>query len=369
MSSAPILVRLAVASALIVFAISAAKAADKPRREIVDTPAEVIETGFQLMSCCSIYPHNFPVGNWLDEDRLLFNPLQNVPDANARKLRHVVVFDTRSREAKVLYPNGFVICYEPDQRIARISRDGSNDNYEFVKFDNDANPVLLTEDPGFEKILCRPKDYQARWSGVPGYRDWGHYLSARDGFIPFALPGQKRENIDRSLATVIRPDAPPLTLPVLRSEIRDIRYLAFSGQYQLTTWDSQDNGFTDRRLAGSNAWGSRPYALTPYRLLSRDGSIEEIPYPYVIREYGIQRFGELLPTKAGILINAQGSLLLIDGNRLRRVWGKPSFFKTPEAPVGFALSPSGCKLAFFRYANWKPKTRKPITIVNLCRGA
>jgi hypothetical protein len=181
-------------------------------------------------------------------------------------------------------------------------------------------------------------------------------------------------------AVWLRPGRPPLTLPVMRTEIDGgkARFLAFRGQYLLNRFDSQGDSRTDRRLAGRHIWGNRPYDLTPYRLLSRDGGIEEIPYPYVIREYGIKGFHELIPTKAGIVIEAtdpgkgRTGLFLLNGDRLQRFWPPPArleFLRTKEQVGGLILSPDGCKIAFRRYANWLPDTRKPVTIINLCKGA
>ena len=168
----------------------------------------------------------------------------------------------------------------------------------------------------------------------------------------------------------MRPGKAPLDINVRVDEIHGAsgnigNYLAYAQKYLLNTWDSQGDSDTDRRLGGVG-W-NRPYDLTPYRLMALDGSIEEIPHPKIIFEYGLKRFAYFLPTPAGVIISSN-NLFLLQGERLTRIWPRPGLFGriTPEIIDGLVLSPDGCKIAFRHYANSKYTTPKSVTIINLC---
>ena len=104
--------------------------------------------------------------------------------------------------------------------------------------------------------------------------------------------------------------------------------------------------------------------------MALDGSIEEIPYPKIIFEYGLKRFAYFLPTSAGAIISTN-NLYLLQGEKLTRIWPRPGLFGriTPEIIVGLVLSPDGCKLAFRHYADSKYTTPKSVSIINLCEKA
>ena len=162
-----------------------------------------------------------------------------------------------------------------------------------------------------------------------------------------------------------------IAAPSQETDYGILPYLAFIDRYQLNSLDSRGASGTDKRLNTPEMWGNRPYDLSPYRFLAPDGHVDEIPFPYILSEFGVRSFYKLLPTKAGILIIATGGergLLLLNGERLTRVWGKPGLFRREENMGGITLSPNGCKIAFRRYANWLPKTPKHISIIDLCQG-
>lgn len=356
------------------------RGAEPPARPIEDIAFEVLETGFQARSCCSMSPSISVIGGWLSDELLEFTALQDVPDANRKQLTRSVLFNVRTREARILLPEGGVQCWNPEQQIAGVKRHVTDEHPRLVRLDTEGNLGELTEPSNLDEFFCWPKDLGERLSGMPGYKSDGLHLRDSDGYIPYNAPGAKISMFYTEPAVWLRPGKSPLILPIMRTEIDAGRaqFLAFRGQYLLNHFDSQGSSSTDRRLAGRQIWGNRPYDLTPYRLLSRDGSIEEIPYPYVIREYGIKGFHELIPTKVGIIIEATDpgkghtGLFLLNGERLQRFWPRPEqfeFLRTKEQVGGLTLSPDGCKIAFRRYANWQLDTKKTVTIINLCKGA
>jgi hypothetical protein len=145
------------------------------------------------------------------------------------------------------------------------------------------------------------------------------------------------------------------------------QWLEYAQKYQLTYYDPHGSSSTEKRLAGST-WKWRPYALTPFRLMSLNGDIEEIPYPEVIYEYGLKGIGSFIFTPVGLLITPEKSIFLLDNEHLTRIWGQPSgWFYRPESVFSMRISPDGCKVVFVRIIDWAPKTRKPIAILHICQ--
>ncbi len=142
-----------------------------------------------------------------------------------------------------------------------------------------------------------------------------------------------------------------------------VLYLPFLKKYFLHWLDSQGNSGTDEWL---NSRWDRPYELAPYRLMSLDGTIEVIPYPRILFEYGIKGFAWIFPSKVGLVIQRGREILLLQGDQLYRVWSGDHRFLPNEGIAGSAISPDGCKVAFMRFTDNRVVTPKPISIINLC---
>jgi hypothetical protein len=219
-------------------------------------------------------------------------------------------------------------------------------------------------------------------------------LKKNDGYIDLK-PGKYYR--DEAIAVLHRPGKPPVELSIRAGEIDTIPlYIPLLQKYLLNGWDSQISSSTNKRLAGA-AWGNRQYDLTPFRLLAPDGSVEEIPYPKQIFDYGITGFGHLLPMRPGIVINAAGAargeagLFLLQGERFIRFWGGPSVFDwykvgpvelpaslrlsgrpslldwNKHGALGMVSSPDGCQLAFLDVKSGKYTTHNSLIIMNLCK--
>ncbi|MBF0269809.1 MAG: hypothetical protein HQL44_14585 [Alphaproteobacteria bacterium] len=360
------------------FFVPATSADETPKRIIEDVSFETIETGLEIMSCCLSSPTD-DAGVWLTDDLLLLNVLRDVPNANRNRLEQVVVFNLTTRSTTQLVAEGRFNCWDEETEVAAIGPGYENQKlirsqYKYVRLTKEGKISELSEQPPFEPAMCILPNKEERFTGIPGFKSGaGAFFRDKDGYISYLpLDGSKPKPTD--YAVWARPNKPPMKLPILREEIDGgrARYLAFSGQYLLNHWDSQSSARTNR-VMNPMYWGDRPYDLTPYRLLSLDGTITEIPYPKILWDYGVKTFDTLLPTKAGIMIEALGrprqenGLLLLQGEKLLRFWGKKRLFVTTEGMSGTVLSPDGCKIAFYRYADWKVDTHKYITIINLCK--
>lgn len=360
---------------LLAAAIATLAQAQAPARTIEEKSFEVFDTGLEPMSCCTMSPATHQVGYWLSDTLLVVNALRDEPDANRRQAERLMLVDAGSRQISTLVAEGRLQCWNRELRVASIGPRYGSGIYRLIRLDNAGRLEELPEKPDLNLLSCKPINYEAKVSGIPGYSSAGTYFLDSDGYIPYNPPGHK--STYNSKAVWLRPNAPSIVLPAYRNEIEggNAKYLAFLDKYLLNRLDSQGSSSTERRLAGL-AWGDRPYDLTPYRLLARDGSIEEIPYPKILFEYGVRYFYELLPTRAGILIDAadngkgEHGLFLLRGERLIRFWGRPGLFSSGREGVsGTTLSPDGCRIAFRRFADWKLNTRKHITIINLCKEA
>lgn len=347
---------------------------------IEERPAKVIETG--LVPCCSSRSHSAtPVGEWLSDDLLLLNALQDVPDADEKALEKLVVFDLRTQKVRTLLETDRFTCRNSELNVLGIGGWYRKDPHYFVGISEHGDIKELGVQPALDVFTCRPMDYLERAFGIPGYKSDGLYLKGSDGFIPITPPGKKNDvhGMLNNKAVLLRPNAPSIELPFRRHEINGsgpARYIAFLDRYQLNWWDSQYDSCCNRRMGGE-PWKALPYDFSPFRLLFRDGRVEEIPYPEgILKDYGIRRFNEAFVTRLGLVIdsvsgppnkNERGLFLIQDGRPIA-VWGRPAPLAKHYAMAGTVLSPDGCKLAFRRFSDWRPGNPKHVTILDLCNG-
>ncbi|TAN49882.1 MAG: hypothetical protein EPN26_10740 [Rhodospirillales bacterium] len=198
-------------------AIAGQARAEPPQRTVEDVEFEVIETGFDFVSCCSSAPSVTVVGNWLSADLFAFNAQRDVPDANRKQLDRAILFDVRTKTAATLVAEGGIQCWNPERQIASISPHRASQNRRLMRLDTEGKLTDLAERPDLDDFYCWPLNLDERLTGVPGFRGGGLHLRDSDGYIPYKLPGQKQG--PDLMAVWLRPDKPPLTLPIRREEI------------------------------------------------------------------------------------------------------------------------------------------------------
>jgi hypothetical protein len=156
-----------------------------------------------------------------------------------------------------------------------------------------------------------------------------------------------------------QPGKPPIALPMLLNDFARARYLAFLGKYLL-----------------------EPPMRAPFRLLSLDGSVEIIPYPTLSIDAQIELFGNLLVTRAGVVITKEekqmrggtlhGSMLLLTPpDRLVTLVSNSSYLG--GSLWIFDLSPDGCSIVYSRNTASRLSylldngSRQSLSIVNVCK--
>jgi hypothetical protein len=156
-----------------------------------------------------------------------------------------------------------------------------------------------------------------------------------------------------------QPGKPPITLPLLLNDFARATYLRFLGKYLL-----------------------EPPMRAPFRLLSLDGSVETIPYPTLGFDAQSELFGQLLVTRAGVVITKgemqmhggtlhDSMLLLVPPDRFVTV------VKTSSYPNGklwiFDLSPDGCSIVYSHNTASRLSylldsgSSQSLSIVNVCK--
>lgn len=363
---------------------AAREKATPPKRPIEDLPVKVIEP--PLSPCCADPKDRFPferVGYWLNDNLLIFDVARDVPDAELKKLRRLMLLNVSTGQATTLLEEGFTNlgCWNQERQIVRLDETIRVDSPgKFYKLTQDGELIEPAEQPDLHSGSCLPSNYAEQVSGLKGFGNgYGRiYFHESVGF----LTGLSRERFLSGKGTPLgakaiwmRPGAPPVQMDFYIEEVDNPRlpYIAFKDKYLLNEFDSQSSGSTRRGTRSKESWGDRTYEFTPYRLMSRDGRIEEIPYPTILKEFDVRYFGRVRPVRDGLLIDAtenrhgERGIFLLQGERLFRInpmgwdWGAWKMH-------GWSFSPDGCKVAFHRYTRWKPGFPKFLTILDLCQG-
>ena len=354
---------LAFASAVCVFATNAL--ADAPKHQIENQKLEIFDTGLGVSNLSELAR----TGVWLSNDLFAMTSTKDLPDAAEKLLLEVRLVDWKAKKSKLLVDKGQIVCWNPERQIASIKTYSNTTGEIVVNYELIHLTAQGQVDVRSDKVEINPHFCQATASLPP--KSLTILLREPDGYIQINTPGEPYRAEKK--AVWMRPGKAPLEINVRVDEIHGANgnignYLAYSQKYLLNTLDSQWDSDTDKRLGGIG-W-NRPYDLTPYRLMALDGSIEEIPYPKIIFEYGLKKFAYFLPTPAGVIISSN-NLYLLQGEKLTRIWPRPGLFGriTPEIINGLVLSPDGCKLAFRHYSDIKYTTPKAVSIINLCEKA
>lgn len=333
------------------------------KRQIVESPLEVIETGLQATSM-GVSLIWWPVGDWLDDHTILLNVLQNNDEASANFLQRVVLFDTEKRESTTLIADGRSICWNEFLKVINIAPNiyKRGVGTQLYRMNKQRQLEILDRPEQIRERKCyRNQDY-------PGDKADTMLRLEIDGYIDLEMKVNAGNvgNIDRAIWH--KPGRAPveLTIPASQIDSGKALYLPYLGKYLLRSTDSRVESGTNRALSGAN-W-KFAYELAPYSLLGTDGKVEQISYPYVLAEFGIKQFSEFLPVKDGIVIRTDSDLFLMKGEALFRIWtGRSSaLWGKTEWPKGLAVSPDGCKIAFTHYADIARDSKKPVSIINIC---
>ena len=333
--------------------------AEIPIRKIENQSFDLFDTGLGVSGCCDLST----TGIWLNNDLFAMSSMKDSPDAIEKKSLQVMLVDFKTKTSRILVDTGQLVCWNPERKIASIQKTYTSFTedvkYDLIHLDAQGRAKKLIDKKDINPHLCQSEASLAAREGSLSI-----LLRESDGYIQKAAQGASFQ-YDK-LAIWMRPGKAPLNLNLRVDEIYGAssnigNYLAYSKKYLLNTWDSQ-GGATDGVV-------SRSYGLMPYRLMALDGSIEEMPYPKIIFEYGIKSFGLFLPTPVGVLISTN-HLFLLQGEKLTRIWPRPNLFGLVayEMISDLVLSPDGCKVAVRHFPDTKGRTL-PITILNLCQKA
>jgi hypothetical protein len=336
---------------------------------IVDRPVDSFETGLPIPRLGAAF--------WLDDRQLLTTALpEGAPDvvwAGGDTLTRVVLVNFATKHVQVIAEHAAVMRFDPGTLDAVIGpRDRKADAREIHVGPAGDIVEIRRFGPG-EPLPSTVADWPKDQLFKPLRRK-------ADGY----LLGDKTKLADHTRSgtpvptTWVRPGRPDLPLSVGFEEIGPrVVYLDFLKKYLLNTSDAQSSSDTNSRM---NRLWKHPYTFTPYRLLSLDGTIEEIPYPQFVFDYGIERFDEFTLTRAGILISqvtpTGGAIYLFQSNQLYRlarkglIKGMPLSLPT-SGVTGLSVAPSGCNVAYrhfdVRLIDLQPRPApRYLAILNVC---
>lgn len=298
---------------------------------------EVIDTSLEQTL---VYGNQF-LGYWLDNATLVMNALQDVPDAQAKHLDRVVLFNIKTRKISTLLPNSRLVCRNSKSQIARIITYDSID--EFVRIDSQGAVSATPETPTWREHICREREPLKP-------ERLQYFLNEGEGYIDLGKTGG---GYSREKAVFYRLGLPPVELPVLGGDVNNMFYIEHLQQYLISSTDF---------LSGSVQPAGKPV----FNLMTKDGKITEIEQPReFVKKFG--RFGDVVFTREGILLghfdqrgNKNGRFLL-RGEKIIRVFGVTNEFAGKMVP-----SPDGCSVAFLAFKDARYETRKTVKIINLC---
>lgn len=348
-------------------------------------------------------------GFWLNDTQLVMSVLHDGPEAYAQKRSRIVLIDTDTGNYRVLVDQGYEGCrskkhkvmaylpYNPrfyseqwpipgtggtpderkkwlEDRQAKIAAE-----FRYVRLDDDGTVSPLEGSSPIERN-CAP-------AGFPvdaAYQARGNSLREDDGFIDVRSP-DNRETNTHGTAKLVRPGQPPIDLGFPTGAVSWPTYLPYYDKYLMSSLDYAGHGSTSKKYGG--VFWKYPYDVSPYWLVSRTGEVEGVPYPKIIRDYGIAGFQYIWPTPRGMLINqtwpaSRGfGLLLLQGEKLLRIWGGPpslNIFQDNRGREEIAyvlnMSPDACRIVF-THAKGKDYPGEgakhfapiPLSVLNICK--
>lgn len=393
-------------------ALSWAWAADQRTtyREIEDKRFEVIDIPL------SPWPRSnrgwekyFPgfYGFWLNDTQLVMSVLQDGAEAYAQKRSRIVLIDTDTGNYRVLVEQGYEACRSkrhkvmaylpyhpyyynepipndstPEQRKKQIDdkRAKVAAEHRYLRLDDDGT-VRPLEGPSPIEHNCAPAGYPVD----AAYQARGNSLREDDGYIDMRSP-DNRETKTFGTAKLVRQGQPPIDLGFPTRAVSWPTYLPYYDKYLMSSSNYAVSGGTSK--VNSGVFWKYPYEVSPYWLVSRTGEVEGVPYPTIIGEFGIAGFQHIWPTPRGMLINIlwppagrNSGLLLLQGEKLLRIWGGPpnlNIFQDNRGREEIAyvlnISPDACRIVF-THAKEKDYPREadkhfapiPLSVLNICK--
>jgi len=370
--------------------------------KIKDLPVDTFDPDLKVMESYSI-PY------WITNDLVVVSAMQKgvkltFPEANTPA--RVVLLNFKTKSMETIVEDGSIVYFDryskkfmtairrlsdlPDSRQGASAKKAIYSNLKEMHINAEGKAVVDRELPeGSEPPNTRPDvAFGSIWQPLGHPKD-GYLIQQIKEGDTLQSQEDRHRRLGEPLPTVwIRPDQPPVNLPMSFDEVTDGEYLEFLDKFQLNRADSAMGSDTNQAMSVTR-W-SRPYSLTPYRLLSKDGQVEEIPYPDFIQKFGLKErsagdgggfnFSFLLVTRPGLLINkfipGGDDFFLYEHSKLfrliihRTAVTSPLFRSHPTRIMFHALSPDGCKLAYTHLrdsnvsATWASNFY--LTIINLC---
>lgn len=344
---------------------------------------------------------------WIDDNQFVMSTLQEGAQKAAKEE------DTSSRVALINFTNKSIRYIAPDAQLLDFTFDHGKRSF-FVGKMHTSNVLNadktgpysytyenlreLRIEPNGEVIQIATFPSASKLPNAPESIDGEPLDGGRGGVLVRGLaPGdtymkqwERLSQKDEGYPTVwVRAGKPPTPLPIRHDEITSGKYIAFLDKYLLNDSDTSGSSDTNSHLRGD--W-RRPYEYTPFRLLSQDGTIDEIPYPEFIFEYGIatrgqrndtsRNFSKFLVTRPGILITKTrdygSAIYLFKRDQLYLVAGGKTILhvdtatNSAEGLWSMKLSPDGCKVAYshLRSTAMSSKVSDPhfFSIIDLCKN-
>jgi hypothetical protein len=338
--------------------------------QIVDRPVESFETGLPIPRLGAVF--------WLDDHQLLTYALpEGAPDVvwtGGDTLTRVVLVNFATKRIQVIAENAVVNRFDQETLAAVIGPMGRKADAREIHVTPEGNVVEIARfAPDVPLPLMQP-DFPKDQLVQPLARKADGYLLGDKTKL------QEHTRSGTPVPTTwVRPGRPDLPLSVGFEEIGPtIEYVAFLNKYLLNTTDTQMSSNTNSTL--NRVW-LHPYTYTPFRLLALDGSIEEIPYPRFVSDYGLEHFGELRVTRAGIVVSkyweTDGAIYLFENNQLYRLTRGKSVFALVSRTLpmqgveGLTPSPDGCSLAYLHFnvplLRILGSTPRYLALVNVCK--
>lgn len=313
-----------------------------PNDNFEDVDVPVIDTGL-------VQTEEHPdgtVGEWLSNELLVVNAVQEKPPAKSRRPWRIALFNTKTKQVTSLLEKGVFSCRDTRTELALILTNPEVESYAkdgkflYGKLDRNGQLFHPAEQPNWVKpchsdIGDDPKRLQ-------------YLLREGDGWVDLGRSGGFDLNQNISL---FRPNLSPIELNIHGKDIWPPLYVSFLNEYLLNQ-GAPDSEKSPRVY----------YYLTP------EGKVRTEPLP----EHFFQKVGSagfMWPMKNGMLLNRSGrgssnsGLFLVRGQKIYRVFGSDGVVVRRFTP-----SPDGCKLAFWSHRVRPYADKNTVKIIDLCEG-
>lgn len=285
------------------------------------------------------------VGEWLSNELLVVNAVQENPPAKSRRPWRVALFNVKTKRITNLVEKGQFYCRDTRTELALILT-----NPEVESYAKDGNYIyVLVDGNGKLTYPLEPPNWAKPCHFHPGHdaKRLRYFLREGDGYIDLGRSGGF--DLNRNVYW-FRPNQPSIELNVQGKDVGIPFYVPFRNEYLLEQSTRVSEG--RKRV---------------FRYLSMDGKIAEEPFP----EHFFQKIGGagyMWPMKNGMLFDRSGSgrgergLFMVRGDKIYRVFDRNVVVRR------FTPSPDGCKLAFWSHREHPYADKNTVKIIDLCEG-